>query len=151
MPLDRGVRLGPYEIIEPLGAGGMGEVYRARDPRLGRDLAIKVLTPSLAQDAEALGRFEREARTASSLNHPNIVHIYEIGEAVTASGPVHYIAMEYIEGQTLRARLKALLGWAEAGKIRPHVSHRLPLEDYAQAMRLLVDRTAIGRVALMMR
>ena len=111
MPLDRGVRLGPYEIIEPLGAGGMGEVYRARDPRLGRDLAIKVLTPSLAQDAEALGRFEREARTASSLNHPNIVHIYEIGEAATESGPVHYIAMEYIEGQTLRARLKAGERW----------------------------------------
>jgi len=111
MPLDRDARLGPYEIVGLLGAGGMGEVYHARDSRLGRDLAIKVLAPSLAQDASALARFEREAKTASSLNHPNIVHIYEIGEAATASGPVHYIAMEYIEGQTLRARLKAGERW----------------------------------------
>ena len=111
MALDRGVRLGPYEIVEVLGAGGMGEVYRARDPRLGRDLAIKVLAPSLAQDAAALARFEREARTASSLNHPNIVHIYEIGEATLPSGRIHYIAMEYIEGQTLRARLRAGERW----------------------------------------
>ncbi len=107
MPLEAGTRLGPYEIVQVLGAGGMGEVYRARDPRLARDVAIKVLAPHLAQDRDALARFEREAKTASALNHPHIVHIYEIGEAATSSGAVHYIAMELVEGETLRARLKA--------------------------------------------
>ena len=73
MTLAPGSRLGPYEIVAPLGAGGMGEVYRARDPRLGRDVAIKVLPADVAGDADRLARFEREARTVAALNHPNIV------------------------------------------------------------------------------
>ena len=103
MPLQIGTRLGPYEIMAPLGAGGMGEVYRARDSRLGREAAIKVLPTALASDPERLRRLEREARSASSLNHPNIVTIYEIGLADSVS----YIAMELVKGQSLRALLSA--------------------------------------------
>jgi len=79
MTLTAGSKLGPYEILSPLGAGGMGEVYRARDTRLGRDVAIKVLPSELSSDAGRLRRFEKEARSASSLNHPNIVTVYDIG------------------------------------------------------------------------
>src|SRR5207244_6269655 len=81
MPLSEGSRIGPYEVVAPLGAGGMGEVWRARDPRLGREVAVKVLPEELSADDERLKRFEREARAASALNHPNIVTIHEIGEA----------------------------------------------------------------------
>jgi predicted Ser/Thr protein kinase len=101
MAIARGSRLGPFEIVEPLGAGGMGEVYRARDTRLEREVAVKVLPAELASDPERLKRFEKEARSASALNHPNIVTIYEIG----AEGGVSYIAMERVEGQTLREML----------------------------------------------
>jgi eukaryotic-like serine/threonine-protein kinase len=93
-----GKRLGSYEVLSPLGAGGMGEVYRARDERLGREVAIKVLPAEMASDRERLKRFEKEARSASSLNHPSIVTIYEIGQADSVS----YIAMELVEGKTLR-------------------------------------------------
>ena len=79
--ISAGSRLGPYEVIAPLGAGGMGEVWRARDPRLGREVAIKVLPEEVSSDRERVGRFEREARAASALNHPNIVTIHEVGEA----------------------------------------------------------------------
>ena len=96
-----GARLGPYEVLAPLGAGGMGEVYRARDTRLEREVAIKVLPAELASDAERLKRFEKEARSASALNHPNIVTIYDIG----SEGGVSYIAMERVEGATLRELL----------------------------------------------
>ena len=105
MTLASGTRLGAYEIIGPLGSGGMGAVYRARDLNLGRDVAIKILLPALAQDSDALARFEREARAASALNHPHIVQIYEIAAAPTAAGVTHYIAMELVEGMTLRAHL----------------------------------------------
>ena len=101
MSLASGTHLGPYEIIAPLGAGAMGEVYRARDPRLGRDLALKVLPSDVSRDQERLSRFEREARAASALNHPNIVTIYEIGQA----GETRYISMELVEGRTLRELL----------------------------------------------
>jgi len=93
-----GTRLGPYEIVAPLGSGGMGEVYRARDLRLGREVAIKVLPETLASDRDRLSRFDQEARAASALNHPNIVTIYEVGRADSVS----YIAMELVQGRTLR-------------------------------------------------
>ena len=98
MTLDPGARLGPYEILEPLGAGGMGEVYRARDGRLGRIVAIKVLRQDLAADADRVERFEREARSASALNHPNIVTIHDVG----LQGATSYIAMEWVDGSSLR-------------------------------------------------
>jgi WD40 repeat protein len=101
MALAAGTRLGPYEILAPLGAGGMGEVYRARDSRLGRDVAIKVLPAEVASDPARLKRFDREARSASALNHPNIVTIYDIGQADSLS----YIAMELVQGEPLRAAL----------------------------------------------
>ena len=81
MALTPGMRLGPYEILAPLGAGGMGEVYRARDSRLDRDVAVKVLSPHLAATPELRARFEREARAASALNHPHICALYDIGRA----------------------------------------------------------------------
>ncbi|HTR03730.1 MAG TPA: protein kinase, partial [Thermoanaerobaculia bacterium] len=96
-----GSRLGPYEIVAPLGAGGMGEVYRARDPKLGREIAVKVLPSSVAEDSGRRQRFEQEARSASALNHPNILTVYDIGEADGAL----YIAMELVEGKTLRELL----------------------------------------------
>ena len=101
MALSAGSRLGPYEILAPLGAGGMGEVYKARDARLGRDVAIKVLPSAFASEPERLKRFEREARSASALNHPNIVTIYDIG----SSDSISYIAMELVEGAPLRQML----------------------------------------------
>ncbi len=98
MPLSTGSRLGPYEVLAPLGAGGMGEVYRARDAKLGREVAVKVLPSATASDPDRRQRFELEARSASALNHPNILTIYDIGEA---DGSL-YIAMELVEGRTLR-------------------------------------------------
>ena len=80
MTLAAGTKLGPYEILAPLGAGGMGEVYRARDTRLGREVAVKVLPASFSQDADRLRRFEQEARAASALNHPNILTIHDVGQ-----------------------------------------------------------------------
>ncbi|MCA1582675.1 MAG: protein kinase [Acidobacteria bacterium] len=98
-----GSRLGPYEIRGRLGAGGMGDVYRARDSRLGRDVALKILPEAFASDPDRVRRFEKEARAASSLNHPNIVTVYEVG----AAGSLSYIAMEVVEGITLREILAA--------------------------------------------
>src|ERR1017187_2594505 len=94
MPLSNGTRLGPYEILAPLGAGGMGEVYRARDTRLGRDVALKILPPDLANDPSRRQRFELEARAVAALNHPNIVAIYDVGDG--------YIVSELVEGESLR-------------------------------------------------
>jgi serine/threonine protein kinase len=110
MPLIPGSRLGPYEIVGAIGAGGMGEVYRARDTKLGRDVAIKILTASFAGDAERLKRFEQEARTAGALNHPNLVTVFDLGVAAsTSSGQAGapYIVMELVEGETLRHKLSA--------------------------------------------
>src|SRR5262245_8588788 len=101
MPLGPGTRLGPYEILSLLGAGGMGEVYRARDGRLQRDVAVKVLPTAFSSDPERLGRFEQEARAAAALNHPNILAGYELG---TRDG-APYIVSELLEGNTLRSRL----------------------------------------------
>jgi len=95
MPLSPGDRLGPYEILAPLGAGGMGEVYRARDTRLGRDVALKILPAELANDATRRQRFEQEARAVAALNHPNIVAVYDVGDG--------YIVSELVDGEPLRA------------------------------------------------
>ena len=101
MALPPGSRLGPYEILAPLGAGGMGEVYRARDPRLGREVAIKVLPASFSNDADRLRRFEQEARAAGILNHPNITAVYDVGSFEDAP----YVVTELLEGETLRSRM----------------------------------------------
>ncbi|HET8948333.1 MAG TPA: protein kinase, partial [Candidatus Polarisedimenticolia bacterium] len=98
MALPAGTRLGPYEVIAPLGAGGMGEVYRARDARLGREVAVKVLPASFAAHPDRLARFEQEARATGALNHPNILAIHDIG---THEG-MPYLVAELLEGQTLR-------------------------------------------------
>src|SRR5260221_7732676 len=101
MTLAAGTRLGPYEILSPLGAGGMGEVYRARDPRLGRDVAIKVLPASFSKDPDRLKRFEQEALAAGVLNHPNVTIVYDIG--LHDGAP--FVVQEMLEGHTLRAEL----------------------------------------------
>src|SRR5271156_2751252 len=101
MPLPIGSKFGPYEIVAPIGAGGMGEVYRARDARLGREVAIKVLPESFSRDAERLRRFEQEARSVAALNHPNILAIHDIGESGGAPFPVS----ELLEGHSLRKEL----------------------------------------------
>src|SRR5437667_12791881 len=103
LSLTTGTRLGPYEILSPLGAGGMGEVYRAKDTKLGREVAIKVLPESVSADPERLARFEREARALASLNHPNIVTVYSVEEA----GAMRLLAMELVEGQTLDLAISA--------------------------------------------
>src|SRR5262245_14212655 len=107
MPLAAGARLGPYEIVAPLGAGGMGEVFRARDTRLGREVAVKVLPAHLSNNSEVRARFEREARTVSSLNHPHICTLHDVGRAPgeAGSGDTDYLVMELVEGETLAARL----------------------------------------------
>ena len=101
MSLSAGERLGPYEIGAPIGAGGMGQVYKAVDSRLGRQVAIKVLPPEFSADPERLSRFEQEARAAAALNHPHIAAVYDIG----VQGQTQYIVQEYLDGATLRARL----------------------------------------------
>src|SRR5215467_6827801 len=100
MALDSGTRLGPYEILASLGAGGMGEVYRAIDTRLGRDVAIKILPASICADSVAKQRFEREAKTISGLNHPHICVLHDVG----SQDGVDYLVMECVEGETLSKR-----------------------------------------------
>src|SRR3989475_1777654 len=99
-----GQLLGHYRVLEKIGSGGMGEVYRATDDRLGRDVAIKVLPASLSTDSDRLRRFEQEARAAAALNYPNILAVYHLGAAPDGSP---YIVSELLEGQTLRERLRA--------------------------------------------
>src|SRR5262245_35376584 len=102
MPLAQGYRLGPYEIVSPLGAGGMGEVYRARDTRLDRIVALKVLPEGLAADPQFRDRFDREARAISQLSHPHICPLFDVG----IHDGVHFLVMEYLEGETLADRLE---------------------------------------------
>src|SRR3979411_32171 len=102
MPLAPGTQLGPYEIGAPLGAGGMGEVYRARDTRLERTVAIKILPAQFSSDPVRKQRFEREAKTISSLNHPHICVLHDVG----AQDGTHYLVMECVEGETLGKRLE---------------------------------------------
>src|SRR5258708_27094117 len=101
MPLASGTRLGPYEILTPLGAGGMGGVYRGIDTRLDRSVAVKVLPSHLSENPEAKQRFDREARAISSLSHPNICTLYDVGH----QDGIDYLVMEYLEGETLADRL----------------------------------------------
>ena len=101
MTLSAGTKLGPYEILAPIGAGGMGEVYRARDTRLDRPVAVKVLAPHLAASAEVRQRFEREARTISKLSHAHICALFDVGR----EGETEYLVMELLEGESLADRL----------------------------------------------
>src|SRR5213078_3029122 len=101
MPLSPGSRLGPYEVLSPLGAGGMGEVYKAKDTRLDRTVAVKVLPQHLSENSDVRQRFEREAKTISSLSHPHICALYDVGN----QDGVEYLVMEYLEGETLADRL----------------------------------------------
>jgi len=122
MTLDPGTRLGPYEVVAPLGAGGMGEVYRARDTRLGRDVAVKVLSAKLSQSAEFRARFEREAKAISSLNHPHICVLHDVGR----EGDVDYLVMELVEGETLAARIeKGALATSEVFRIGGQIADAL--------------------------
>ena len=102
MSLSSGTKLGPYEVQEPLGAGGMGEVYRARDTRLGRDVAVKVLPAHLSSDPELRQRLEREAKAISSLNHPYICTLHDVG----SQDGIDYLVMEHLQGETLADRLQ---------------------------------------------
>src|SRR5215510_14612507 len=101
MALAAGTTLGPYEITGPIGAGGMGEVYRARDTRLQRDVAVKVLPPAVAADADRLRRFEQEARAVAALDHPNILAVYDVGD----EGGLRFIVAELLDGESLRDKL----------------------------------------------
>jgi Tol biopolymer transport system component len=122
LTLTPGTKLGPYEIVAPLGAGGMGEVYRARDSRLGRDVAIKVLPQHLSANPEVRARFEREAKTVSSLNHPNICTLFDVGR----EGETDYLVMELVEGETLSARItRGALPPAEVLRIGSQVADAL--------------------------
>ena len=123
-----GMTLGAYEILEPLGAGGMGEVYKARDTRLGRVVAIKVLPPHLAADQDSRDRFEREARAVSQLNHPHICTLHDIGSEPASGGgsPITYLVMEHVEGETLEARLaKGPLALDQALKLAIEIADAL--------------------------
>ncbi len=122
MPLTPGTRLGPYEVVAPLGAGGMGEVYRARDTRLGRDVAVKILPAHLSENAEARARFEREARVVSGLNHPHICVLHDLGRA----NGIDYLVMELVEGQSLADRiLRGPLPIAEVQRLGAEIADAL--------------------------
>jgi serine/threonine protein kinase len=123
MPLARGIKLGLYEIQSPLGAGGMGEVYRATDTKLGRDVALKVLPSEMAQDPERLARFRREAKALAQLDHPNIVTIHSVEE----SDGVHFLTMQLVEGQPLDRLIS---------------TDRLPVEQIVEIASALADALA---------
>src|SRR5436309_15793370 len=127
MALSPGTRLGPYEIQSPLGAGGMGEVYRARDTRLERTVAVKILPAQVAGDVQFRERFEHEARTISQLDHPHICALYDVGEEHGTS----FLVMQYLEGETLAERLAQGSGLKAQGG--------LPLEDALRHAMQLAD------------
>src|SRR5262245_2744028 len=106
MSLAAGSRLGPYEIVAPIGAGGMGEVYRARDTKLHRDVAIKVLPDLFARDPERMARFEREAQTLASLNHSNIAQVFGVVDLAPDAGHSAGMVMEFVDGEDLASRLQ---------------------------------------------
>src|SRR5215813_9773871 len=122
MTISAGTRLGPYEILAPLGAGGMGEVYRARDTRLAREVAVKVLPANRARDPDALARMEREAQAIAALSHPNILAIHDLG----TDGGVFFVVTELLEGETLRSRLAASgLPWRKSAEIAAAIADGL--------------------------
>ena len=128
MPLTSGTKLGPYEIVAPLGAGGMGEVYRARDTRLDRTIAIKVLASHLSSSPELKQRFEREAKAISALNHPHICTLYDVG----SQDGTDYLVMEFLEGETLAERLRqGALPLKETLKVGMEVSQALEIAHRA--------------------
>src|SRR5215831_926291 len=128
MTVTSGTRLGPYEIQSPLGAGGMGEVYRAKDTRLDRIVAIKILPTHLSDNPEFKQRFEREARTVSLLNHPNICHLYDVG----SQDGTDFLVMEFLDGETLAERLRrGALPFAELLKIGMEVAEALEIAHRA--------------------
>ena len=142
MALQQGTRLAAYEIISPLGAGGMGEVYRARDTKLQRDVALKILPEAMAQDAQRMARFEREAQVLASLNHPNIAAIYGLEE----SNGVRALVMELVEGQTLGEKIVG------EGSALPRQRTALPYEEVlpiakqiAEALEYAHERGVIHR------
>src|ERR1700746_1970424 len=133
MPLSAGTKLGPYEVLSAIGAGGMGEVYRARDTRLNRDVALKVIPEVFATDADRMARFEREARLLAALNHPHIAAIYGLEE----SGSTNALVMEWVEGPTLADRIAA-------GPIP--LDEALPVaKQVAEALEYAHDRGVIHR------
>jgi len=120
--LERSARLGPYEVLGRLGAGGMGEVYRARDTRLGREVAVKVLPEALARDPERIARFEKEARALAALSHPNVLAVHDVGR----TGDVGWVVTELLEGETLRERLlRDRLAWRKACDVAADVAEGL--------------------------
>ena len=122
MPLSAGTRLGPYEVIAPIGAGGMGQVYKARDTRLDRTVAIKILSRALASDPQFQDRFDREARAISQLDHPHICALYDVGRQDGTA----YLVMQFLEGETLEDRLRrGALPPPEALQIAMHIADAL--------------------------
>src|SRR3982074_1602228 len=130
MPLSVGTRLGAYEILSALGAGGMGEVYRAHDTKLNRDVALKILPDAFASDPDRLARFTREAQTLASLNHPNIAHIHGLEE----SGAVRALVMELVEGDDLQEKLRK----SEVSSLKSERSG-LPVEEALAIARQIAD------------
>ena len=147
MTFTSGVRLGSYEIVSPIGAGGMGEVYKARDTRLDRTVAIKVLSAQLAADPEFRSRFEREGRSVSHLNHPNICTLHDIGQADgPGSGTTHFLVLEYLDGETLTHRLaRGPLSIAETLRIGAQLAAAL---DAAHRQRLVHRDLKPGNIML---
>ncbi len=138
MTLLTGSRLGPCEIVCAIGAGGMGEVYKARDPRLGRDVAIKVLPSSFSSDPDRLRHFEQEAKAAGVLNHPNITAVYDVGSQDGAP----YVVSELLEGETLRARLSG-----GAFTPRKALGHALQIAHGLAVSRRITEPTLFFRLA----
>ena len=132
MALAPGVRLGPYEILSALGAGGMGEVYRARDTKLDRDVAIKVLPEAFAHDPERVARFQREAKTLAALNHPNIGGIYGLEEAAGVTA----LVLELVEGPTLAERL------SQVGRVPRSGPAGLPIDEALPIARQMAEALA---------
>ena len=135
MTLGPGARLGPYEIVALIGAGGMGEVYRARDTRLKRDVAIKVLSDAFAQDPDRLARFQREAELLATLNHPNIAAVYGLEQAGDLTG----IVMELVEGDTLAEKLRHVGADLRVGPGGGHTGPPLHVEEALAIARQIAD------------